>query len=127
MTGSQIARALVRAPAGVVEHAGTAAHVLTVHAEGRIMANFDCAGLKIRRLLTPGDIDLIPSGEPARLVDEGANAVLVMLIPTSLVMRQAEETGRSGDRLRSLAGVRDPILGPRLAAAAAWGQVARAL
>jgi len=110
MTRPRVNRALVRAPAGVVEHAGADSHVLTVHAEGQIPASFDCAGLKFRRLLTPGDIDLLPAGEPFRLVDEGANAVLVMLIPTSLVMRHADEIGCSVDRMRPLAGVRDPAL-----------------
>lgn len=110
MTSPRIARALVRAPAGVVEHAGADAHVLTVHAEGRIMADFDCGGIRRRRFLSPGDIDLIPAGEPARLVDEGANAVLVMLIPTALVESGAERFTNASPQLRPLVGLRDPQL-----------------
>ena len=74
------------------------------------MADFDCGGIKRRRLLTPGDIDLIPAGEPARLFDEGANAVLVMLIPTPLVETGAERLVSAGHRLRPLVGLRDPQL-----------------
>ncbi|HEY2356293.1 MAG TPA: AraC family transcriptional regulator [Phenylobacterium sp.] len=110
MRGAQIVSALVRAPAGMVEHAAADAHVLTVHAEGRIPAAFDCGGLKLQRILTPGDIDLLPADTPARLVDEGANGVLILVIPATLVARHADELGRAADRLRPLAGLRDPVL-----------------
>jgi AraC family transcriptional regulator len=110
MPDAQISSALLRAPAGIVDFTATAGHILTVHAEGRIGASFRCDNLNLNRQLTPGDIDLIPAETPARLIDDGPNAVLALTIPTSLVTRQADELGGNAARLRPLAGLRDSVL-----------------
>lgn len=110
MSGRWIETALARAEAGAIEAAPRDAHLLTVHAAGRIQASFACEDLRLRRLLVPGDIDLIPASAAARLVDEGPNAVLVLALAPHRVAAQADELRRDARRLRPLAGVRDPMI-----------------
>jgi len=110
MSRPPIRTALLRSDAGVIAFEGVADHSITIHAEGRITSSFACDGVRAERELVPGVIDLIPAATPARLVDGGRNAVLLVAAPPDHVEARLDELGRRPGRLRPLAGLDDPML-----------------
>jgi AraC family transcriptional regulator len=101
---------LLRGEAGAFDVPPPICHLLTVHAAGKITQEISCDGRRARRGLSPGDLDLLPAGAPARIDDEGASKVLVVAIPTAIVQRHVEEIGLRPTSFQPMFGLRDPQL-----------------
>jgi AraC family transcriptional regulator len=101
---------LLSGPAGEIEFAGSEAHVLTVHAAGRIDQTLRLEGRVVRRRLAPGVIDLIPAGAGASFLDEGANAVLVLAMAPSAVRQAQDELQARPEAIGPAVGIDDTRL-----------------
>lgn len=101
---------LLSGPGGEIEHAGSPAHLLTVHAAGRIDQTLRLDGRVLRRRLAPGVVDLIPAGAPASFLDEGANAVLVLAMAPALVQRAQEDLQAPVGAIGPAVGIGDAAL-----------------
>ena len=69
-------------PAGVFESSGSDGHIVSLHIGRPVRATCTRGGVTRRSLQTPGDIELIPAGEPGRWVDEAtAKIIAIKIVP----------------------------------------------
>jgi AraC family transcriptional regulator len=97
--------------AGVQEKPATAHHGLVMHLGSAVSGMCRCGGPAVRRLMQPGDIDLIPAGYGAMWQDDAPGRVLNVRLSPVVVQRAADsmQRGRSNaipPRLQT----HDPIL-----------------
>ena len=72
-------------PAGVFETTGANSHTISLHVGAPIHANCLRGGRLRRTLQSPGDIEIIPAGEPGRWEDEAPAEIISMKIEPSFL------------------------------------------
>lgn len=98
----------VEMPAGVFDSSGSDGHIVSIHVGPPIRATCTRGGVTRRTLQTPGDIELIPAGEPGRWVDEAPAKLIAIKIAPSYYEAVAESMGvKGGAAFPSLPRVRD--------------------
>lgn len=99
-------------PAGVSETKGAAVHQVSLHAGAPVRVNCVRGGRAYVGLVTRGDIEIVPRGEPGRWVDESPAEFLLMRIDHGFLSKVARNLGLDPATLEVLPRVqaRDPQL-----------------
>ena len=80
-------------PAGVTENPGATAHLISLHAGAPVRTSCVRGGRSYVALLTRGDIEIVPHGEPGYWVDEGPAEYLLMRIDPGFLNKVAAGMG----------------------------------
>jgi len=83
-------------PAGVFESSGSDGHIASLHVGPPIRATCTRGGVTRRSLQAPGDIELIPAGEPGRWVDEAPAKIIAIKIAPTYYDAVAQSMGLKG-------------------------------
>lgn len=98
-------------PAGVVETAGWPQLCVSLHAGAPVRAVCVRDGRRSATVLTRGDIEIIPAGEPGRWEDENPAEAVVMRLDRAFLAAVAAGLGLDpGIEIRPQSGLRDDVI-----------------
>lgn len=86
-------------PAGIFESNGSDGHIVSLHVGRPTRATCTRGGVTRRTLQSPGDIELIPAGEPGRWVDEALAKIIAIKISPAYYDAVAASMGVKGKAL----------------------------
>ncbi len=98
-------------PAGVVETAGWPQLCVSIHAGAPVRAVCVRGGRRTASLVTRGDIEIIPAGEPGRWEDEAPAEAVVMRLDRAFIASVAESLALDpGVEIRPQTQIRDEVI-----------------